>query len=301
MCLVLSPITQRRPDQPLSAATVMSLLVASLNSGSNGNCYYIGNQDEAILIDGGISCRETERRMKRLELSIKRVKAVFVSHEHADHIYGVPNLSKKHQLPVYITNDTLRGGRLRLSENLTFPFSPYIPIRIGSLSVTAFPKFHDANDPHSFIVSDHEVNVGVFTDIGRSCDHVIKHFSICHAAFLESNYDEEMLETGHYPFSLKNRIRDGRGHLSNTQALQLFMNHRPTFMTHLFLSHLSRNNNSPKIVRNLFNRIAGKTKIIVAPRDSETQLYHIRNKPGFLSQSIQVPEKPPQVQLSLFQ
>ncbi len=279
----------------------MSLFVASLNSGSNGNCYYIGNQEEAILIDGGISCRETERRMKRLELSIKRVKAIFVSHEHADHIYGVPNLSKKHQLPVYITKETLQGGGLKLSESLTIPFSPYHPIKIGALSITAFPKFHDANDPHSFIVSDHEVNVGVFTDIGRSCDHVIKHFSLCHAAFLESNYDEEMLETGHYPYALKNRIRDGRGHLSNTQALQLFMNHRPDFMTHLFLSHLSQNNNSPKIVQNLFSRIAGNTEIIVAPRDNETQLYHIRNKPGSVFKPIQVPEKPAQVQLSLFQ
>ena len=279
----------------------MSLFVASLNSGSNGNCYYIGNQNEAILIDGGISCRETERRMKRLELPMKRVKAIFVTHEHADHIYGVPQLSKKHQLPVYITNDTLKGGRLRLSEGLTLPFRPYEPIKVGALSVTAFPKFHDASDPHSFIVSDETVNVGVFTDIGQSCEHVVKHFEKCHAAFLESNYDEQMLETGHYPYVLKNRIRDGKGHLSNTQALQLFMNHRPTFMTHLFLSHLSRNNNSPKIVRNLFSRIAGRTQIVIAPRDKETQVYHITNRAGFFNKPIRSTIAPKPVQLSLFQ
>ena len=278
----------------------MSLFVASLNSGSNGNCYYIGNQDEAILIDGGISCRETERRMKRLELSMKRIKAIFVSHEHADHISGVPKLSKRHKIPVYITNDTLKSGRLSLSSDLAISFRAYEPVKIGALSVTAFPKFHDASDPHSFIVSDDAVNVGVFTDIGQSCEHVIKHFAKCHAAFLESNYDEDMLETGHYPISLKNRIRDGRGHLSNTQALQLFMTQRPTFMTHLFLSHLSKNNNSPLIVQNLFDRIAGHTEIIIAPRDKETQVYHIRNIPDFVNKPNQLTQRPALVQLSLF-
>ncbi len=80
----------------------MSLYIASLNSGSNGNCYYIGNDNEAVLIDAGLSCRETEKRMKRLGLWIKKVKAIFVSHEHTDHIFGIPVLSKKYQLPVYI-------------------------------------------------------------------------------------------------------------------------------------------------------------------------------------------------------
>lgn len=188
-----------------------------------------------------------------------------------------------------------------LSEGLTIPFRPYEPIGVGALSVTAFPKFHDASDPHSFMISDETVNVGVFTDIGQSCEHVVKHFEKCHAAFLESNYDEEMLETGDYPYSLKNRIRDGKGHLSNTQALQLFMNHRPTFMTHLFLSHLSRNNNSPRIVKNLFNRVAGKTQIIIAPRDKETQVYSIINKPGFFNMPVHSTRDPLPVQLSLFQ
>src|SRR6185369_14932600 len=92
----------------------MSLSISSLNSGSNGNCYYISNDNEAVLIDGGISCRETERRMKRLGLSMKKVKALFVSHEHADHIYGVNSISKKFNLPVYITLNTLINGRLNL-------------------------------------------------------------------------------------------------------------------------------------------------------------------------------------------
>src|SRR5262249_28481172 len=121
----------------------------------------------------------------------------------------------------------------------------------------------------------------IFTDVGRPCEHMVRQFEQCHAAFLESNYDEDMLETGTYPLQLKNRIRGGSGHLSNKQALQLFMEHRPPFMSHLFLSHLSKHNNHPKIVKNLFSGIAGRTKIIIAPRNKETALYHIRNLHGF--------------------
>ena len=276
----------------------MSLSIASLNSGSNGNCYYIGNQDEAVLVDGGISCRETERRMKRLGLSMKKVKAIFVSHEHSDHISGITQLSKRYSIPVYITPGTLQQGRLTLKEDRIFPFRAYQPISIGKLNVLAFPKLHDANDPHSFIVNHDDVNVGIFTDIGLACEHVIKHFALCHAAFLEANYDEELLENGKYPLFLKNRIRDGQGHLSNKQAMQLFINHRPAFMSHLLLSHLSKNNNSPKIVQSLFDKIAGPTKIIIASRYKETPLYHIRNIPGLASKFNQARAVP--AQLSLF-
>ena len=255
----------------------MSLFISSLNSGSNGNCYYIGNQEEAILIDGGISCRETEKRLKRLGLSLKKVKAIFVSHEHGDHIHGVPAISKKYQVPVYITAGTLNNGNIDLKEDLTKTFRAYEPITIGNLSVTAFPKFHDASDPHSFIVASNTVKVGVFTDIGVPCEHVKKHFEQCHAAFLEANYDEELLNSGGYPVYLKERIRGDKGHLSNDQAMQLFTGHKPPFMSHLFLSHLSRDNNSPKIVKELFTKIAGKTEIIIASREKETRLYHIRN------------------------
>jgi phosphoribosyl 1,2-cyclic phosphodiesterase len=253
----------------------MGLFVASLNSGSNGNCYYIGNESEAILVDGGISCRETEKRLKRLGLSIKKVKAIFVTHEHGDHIHGVPVLSRRHKLPVYITQPTLQNGGVLVEDELVHPFQPYEAVRIGNLNVTGFPKLHDACDPHSFIVSDHEVTVGVFTDIGAPCSHVTKHFQQCHAAFLESNYDEHMLETGRYPYHLKNRIRGGHGHLSNLQAMRLFIDHRPAFMSHLFLAHLSRDNNSPELARNMFTAVAGRTKVVVASRYHETEVYHI--------------------------
>src|SRR6188768_1678914 len=101
---------------------LMSLYITSLNSGSNGNCYYIGNDREAILVDAGISCKETEKRMHRLGLSMDKVKAIFISHEHTDHIKGVQVISKKYQLPVYITNDTLLHGGLSLHEQVVLSF-----------------------------------------------------------------------------------------------------------------------------------------------------------------------------------
>lgn len=254
---------------------VMALFITSLNSGSNGNCYYIANDTEAILVDAGISCRETEKRMLLLGLSMQKVKAIFISHEHTDHIKGVESIAQKYSLPVYITAATAQRGRLHFKKALINYFTAYQPVYIGKLVITAFPKVHDAVDPHSFIITGNDVTVGVFTDIGTSCEQVITHFSKCHAAFLEANYDDNMLEQGSYPIFLKNRIRDGEGHLSNKQALDIFTNYRPPFMTHLLLAHLSKDNNDPEKVAQLFTQHAGRIKIEIASRNQQTALYTI--------------------------
>lgn len=253
----------------------MGLFITSLNTGSNGNCFYIGNAEEAILVDAGLTCKETEIRMQRLSLSMKKVKAIFISHEHGDHIKGLPVLAKKYQIPIYITTNTLIRGKQQLQLDLVQSFNAYLPVRIGNLSVTAFPKKHDAAEPHSFTVCCNGITVGVFTDIGGHCEHVINNFKQCHAAFLEANYCEEMLNNGSYPYFLKNRIRGGNGHLSNKQALDLFLAHKPSYMSHLFLSHLSKDNNCPDLVNKLFSEHANGTEIIVASRLQETAVYHI--------------------------
>ncbi len=253
----------------------MALYTASLNSGSNGNCYYVGNADEAVLIDIGISCREVEKRMKRLNLNPKQVKAIFVSHEHGDHIHGVPAFAAKYQVPVYITLATYRAANLSLSKVNVHDFTKHQVIEIGELQVVAFPKKHDAADPHSFVVRHKGIHVGVITDIGRACDQVIEYFKMCHAVFLESNYDTEMLEKGGYPLALKNRIRNGFGHISNHEAAALLMQHRPDFLSHVFLSHLSRNNNSPERALAAFQGLAHTSQIVIAPRDRETPLFFI--------------------------
>jgi phosphoribosyl 1,2-cyclic phosphodiesterase len=279
----------------------MSLFITSLNSGSNGNCYYIGNEDDAILVDAGISCRETERRLKRLGLLIEKIRAIFISHEHGDHIAGITVLAKKYQLPVYITPLTYKHGYLKiLDKKLITSFKAFEPVRIGALTITAFPKFHDAADPHSFVVEHKQVTVGVFTDIGKVCKNVIQYFKQCHAIFLETNYDAEMLEKGSYPYHLKNRIRGGEGHLSNEEALALFMQHRPDFMSHVFLSHLSKNNNTPELAAALFKQHAGNTEIIVASRYTETPVYRITNTGHFPVVYKKTAIKKHQLQLSLF-
>lgn len=279
----------------------MSLYITSLNSGSNGNCYYIGNEREAVLIDAGISCRETEIRMKRLGLVMEKVKAVFISHEHSDHINGVIVLSKKYQIPVYITEATHKKARIKLEKHLINRFKADEPVQIGELTVKPFQKFHDAHDPHSFTVSSSTVTVGIFTDLGIACKNLVHHFQQCHAAFLEANYDVEMLENGNYPFILKKRITNGQGHLSNIQALELFNTHRPKFMSHLILSHLSKNNNKPELVDALFQQHAGGTEIIVASRYEESPVFKIENVNGVSQMKPAKPKKKVnQQQLSLF-
>ncbi|MGJ7029798.1 MBL fold metallo-hydrolase [Niabella hirudinis] len=257
-----------------------SLCFTSLNSGSNGNCYYIGNDEEAVLIDAGLSCRETEKRMSRLGLSMKKVKAVFISHEHGDHIRGLEVLSRKHQLPVYISSATLRYAGLQLDPALVRPLDAAVPIAVGALIINAFSKYHDAADPHSFTVEDSHTCIGIFTDIGKVCANVSTHFQRCHAAFLEANYDETLLENGRYPYHLKKRICGGQGHLSNTEALNLFLSHRPVYMSHLLLSHLSADNNNPDLVRDLFHKQATTTQIIIASRYRETPVYTVSGSPG---------------------
>jgi len=278
----------------------MSLQIASLNSGSNANCYYIGNKNEAVLIDAGLSCRETDKRMKRLGLDITMVKAIFISHEHGDHIAGLPVLSKKYKLPVYITQNTLRNCNFEIGKDLTYSFIHNKPVTIGELSIIPFIKSHDANDPHSFIVSNNTVHVGVITDIGYACKHVIKNFKLCDAVFLESNYCEQMLENGSYPLHLKRRISSKKGHLSNDQALEIFLKHKPDNLQLLILSHLSQNNNHPDIVNKLFTQHAGGVKVVIASRHKETELFNIESNPVFRPIKTFKKLKTNKAQLSLF-
>lgn len=252
------------------------MFMASLNSGSNGNCYYVGNESDAVLVDAGISCREVLKRLDRLGIALKTIRAIIISHEHSDHIRGVSILAKKLSIPVYISPQTKSCCLADLCDEQVQYFQSENPFRIGALSVTPFPKYHDAADPYSFVIDSDGERVGVFTDIGAPCPRLIKYFSTCDSAFLEANYDDEMLSNGAYPYHLKKRIRGGKGHLSNTEALDLFKKHRSTTLSHLILSHLSANNNCPILVNNLFQRYASQTTVVVASRTAETALYPVK-------------------------
>lgn len=273
----------------------MSLQIASINSGSNGNCYYVGNNKTAVLIDVGISAREVEKRMKKIGLDIKKVKAIFISHEHTDHVRGLANLAHKHYLPIYITNETAKN--IHLIKHLSKPFVADEPIQIEDLIITPFSKNHDAADPHSFNVSYNNITVGIYTDIGTVCNNLIKYFKQCNAAFLEANYDEDMLGKGSYPIHLKNRISSNVGHLSNVQALDLFVNHRSKNLTHLLLSHISKENNNIQLVQELFEQHNLSTQIIISDRYSATEVFTVGKNENDLEKNSKI-SKP--LQMALF-
>lgn len=251
----------------------MSLFYASLNSGSNGNCFYVGNDTEAVLIDAGLSCRETEKRMKQLGLSLKKVKGIFITHEHIDHVKGVEVISQKHNIPIYINRSTRNHCRQPIPEKLTVFIENNSIIEIGKLSIKAFSKLHDAIDPVSFVVTSEKVNVGVFTDIGSVCEKLRFHFSTCQVVFLEANYEDHLLETGPYPFKLKERIKGDKGHLSNNQAIELVTNNSSAQLSHILLAHLSQENNNPTLVLKKFKSASKKTRVEVASRHKSTPLH----------------------------
>lgn len=272
----------------------MSLYTASINSGSNGNCYYISNEQDAVLIDAGLSCRETEARMEKMGLPLSKVRAIFITHEHKDHIKGAQRLSSRHNIMVYLNHKTHYSSHLKFKPELYRRIEHGEVIDVNGIQVIGFSKLHDAIDPFSFVVSHKGITIGVFTDIGAVCNNLKHYMSQCHAAYLESNYDEEMLENGRYHLSLKERIRGGLGHLSNKQALDFFLAHKPEHMTHLFLSHMSRDNNTPEIALELFKRQAGKVQVHVASRFEASDIFHITTDAAI------APPVPPLKQATLF-
>lgn len=265
----------------------------ALASGSNGNCYYLANGEDAVLIDVGINAKQVELRMTNLGIVPATIKAIFITHEHTDHIRGLAIFCKRYQVPVYMTAGSYRGSRLQLPEHLLHIINSDQMVKIGALMICGVPKYHDAEEPCSFVVSNGEVNVAVLTDIGRVCDNVKRVVSEADVLLLEANYHEELLDSGSYPYWLKNRIQDGWGHLSNHTALKTVLTYRKRRLRHLILGHLSGRNNSVELVYKTFAPHLGGTKLSIATRFQETELF---DSGGLLPI---VAEKPPLQQVYL--
>ncbi|MDA3817834.1 MAG: MBL fold metallo-hydrolase [Prolixibacteraceae bacterium] len=247
--------------------------VCAIASGSNGNCYYIGDGEEAVLVDAGISCKQILLRMEQRGLDPASVKAVFLTHEHADHIRGARVLSKKLGIPVFYTYGTWNKAH----KSSKAPFHRYIhigePLQWGRFTVHAFTKKHDANEPCSYRIEINGHNIGVMTDIGAVCDNVVEHFMLCNVVFLESNYDEEMLTNGGYPWYLKQRILSDVGHMSNAQALELITKYGNGILDTVFLSHLSGENNTPELAYETFKSLHETYNFVKTSRSEATEVF----------------------------
>jgi phosphoribosyl 1,2-cyclic phosphodiesterase len=250
--------------------------ICALASGSNGNCYYIGNSRDAVLIDAGVSCKQVLSRMAGAGLDARKVRGIFVSHEHSDHVRGVRVLGNKLRVPVWFTQATwMAAGEPNRPERVEF-FTPDKPVSIGSFTIYPFLKNHDAAEPCSFRVEHDGWQIGVFTDMGHACSNVISNLKLCHAMFLETNYDEQMLWDGPYPYPLKRRVASDVGHLSNLQAFELLRDHSGPELLHVFLSHLSGENNRPDLAEACFQSLTSRFNVRVASRETFSEVCVLR-------------------------
>lgn len=249
--------------------------ICAIASGSNGNCYYVGNREDAILVDVGISRRQVLERMTKVGLNVNKIRAIFISHEHADHFRGVRVLSKKLDVPVYMTSKTWdRSWHPDRPEQIKV-FTPGDIVKAGSFAIHTFLKNHDAAEPCSFRIEHEGINVGVFTDIGSACNNVMEQVGQCQALFLESNYDERMLWDGPYPYHLKRRVASDQGHLSNLQACELLENYHHPELKVVFLSHLSQENNRPDIAAAAFRMLENRFEVKLTNRYAAAEVYRL--------------------------
>ncbi|HSM46535.1 MAG TPA: MBL fold metallo-hydrolase [Draconibacterium sp.] len=249
------------------------LEICAIASGSNGNCYYVGNEKDAVLIDAGISAKQIVQRLKDRNLEPAKIKAIFITHEHSDHMSGARVFGKRMYVPVYITPRTYYGAYKNQRPDVPKFFNPGEKIEVGELTVHSFLKNHDASEPCSFRVQCNGKSIGVFTDIGEPCENVTQHLQMCDGIFLESNYDEKMLWEGSYPWFLKQRVASGVGHLSNKQAFDLLQNHAGENLKCVFLSHLSKENNTPEVALQTMNLLNSRFEVRLTSRYEAAEVF----------------------------
>lgn len=226
------------------------MLVASLGSGSAGNCCLFEADGTRILVDAGFGLRQTQQRLKILGRELSEITAIIITHEHGDHVHGAAKIAAKFEIPIYATRGTLDAAGLDSSELPAHPFENNTSFRIGELEIHARRIIHDASDPSCFVIESGDgTRAGIASDLGVVDDPVLEHLRGCDVLLFEANHDLDMLRSGSYPWSLKRRILSRHGHLSNEDSMSALARIVGEATRHLCLIHLSERNNHESIVR----------------------------------------------------
>lgn len=226
-----------------------------LGSGSSGNSYFLSTGQTSLLVDAGLSMRNLRKSLQANGFKIEDIDAVLVTHDHADHIKAVGNLANDFNKPIYATQDVHMGINRNycVTSKVTHAHAHIInkeqTFQLGDFTITPFEVPHDSSDCVGYQIEHGGVVFVLVTDAGSVIDPIRKHIAEANYLVLESNHDEEMLMRGPYPAYLKGRIRSGRGHLSNVQCGELLANNMTEGLKHVWLCHLSEENNHPELAR----------------------------------------------------
>jgi len=252
----------------------MAAAVTVLASGSKGNSTVVSSSRTRILVDAGLSCRETFRRMRACGLDPQSLDAVLISHEHSDHVAGLPVLARKLRIPVYMTPQTrsawkrqLAAHRVELKGDFrSETFDPGRSLQIGDIAISSFTIPHDAVDPVGFCFRADGVKIAIVTDLGYMPASVRQHIRGCDLLMIESNHDLEMLRLGPYPWSVKQRVMSRMGHLSNSALADFFSGEYDGDAAVLVLAHLSEQNNHPELARSCAEQALGNRRTLMQNR-----------------------------------
>ena len=255
-----------------------SLHFSVLGSGSRGNSVLVTGGGTTVLVDAGLSLKETRTRMASLGLDVESVDAVLVTHEHSDHVSHAGVLARNLRIPAWIGDRTRAASERYFKGSEETPELPDSPFKIGALEVTPVRKPHDAAEPVAFLVTRGAHTVGVFTDLGHVDDHVAAAIQRCDVLVMEANHDPGMLSRGPYPAHLKRRVGGRHGHISNEDAALALARSVRSDLRCLVLAHLSERNNHPDLVRRAFvDHLGAKTpyKRWISYQERATPLFDI--------------------------
>lgn len=260
--------------------------VMTIRSGSNANCIYINNGNYGILIDAGVGIRTVQTALREVNCNIDRIAAIFITHEHIDHIRGLATITKKYRIPIFANTATCDAIHDRLpdvDDGLFVEMPTGRDAVCPDLKVTSYKTSHDAVESVGYTVTDGRRRISIATDLGVVTQTVLEHIRCSDAIILESNYDENMLKNGEYPPMLKRRILSAYGHLSNEDCAVTATALAEGGTRRLILGHLSQNNNLPALAYNttlaaLENsniKVGSDVQLSVASRDVCSELMEV--------------------------